>query len=86
MIDPPRKEVKDAIGICKQAASKWSWSQGDHQLTATAVGKDLSLIGDDSQRRVLTGAELENLSDQQLADIVEDVAIYARVSPEQKCV
>jgi Ca2+-transporting ATPase len=84
MIDPPRKEVKDAIGICKQAGIKVVMVTGDHQLTATAVGKDLSLIGEDCQRRVLTGAELEKLSDQQLADIVEDVAIYARVSPEHK--
>jgi Ca2+-transporting ATPase len=85
MIDPPREEVKDAICTCKKAGIDVVMVTGDHRLTAVAVAKELNLLGDgEEEKKVLTGAELEELSDEQLADMVERVVIYARVSPEHK--
>jgi Ca2+-transporting ATPase len=84
MIDPPRKEVKDAIGICKSAGIRVVMITGDHRLTATAVAKELGLLGENEEGKVLTGIDLEGMSEEQLAAKVEDVVIYARVSPEHK--
>ena len=85
MIDPPRKEVKDAIAICKSAGIRVVMITGDHKLTATAVAKELNLLGENEEEgKVLTGVELEGISDEQLAQKVENVVIYARVSPEHK--
>jgi Ca2+-transporting ATPase len=85
MIDPPRSEVKDAIAVCKQAGIRVIMITGDHKLTATAVAQELNLIGEgDPTGKVLTGAELEQMTDQQLLDVVENVSIYARVAPEHK--
>jgi P-type Ca2+ transporter type 2C len=85
MIDPPRPEVKDAIAICRKAGIRVVMITGDHKLTATAVGKELNLLDEkDLASCVLTGQELEQMSDEQLADIVERVVIYARVAPEHK--
>jgi Ca2+-transporting ATPase len=85
MIDPPRMEVKDAIALCKSAGIRVIMITGDHKLTATAVAKELNLLGEgEEQEKALTGSELEELSDEQLREIVEDIVIYARVSPEHK--
>ena len=85
MIDPPRPEVKDAIAICRKAGIRVVMITGDHKLTATAVGKELNLLDEkDLTSCVLTGQDLEQMSDEQLADIVERVVIYARVAPEHK--
>jgi Ca2+-transporting ATPase len=85
MIDPPRGEVKDAIAICKNAGIRVVMITGDHKLTATAVAKELNLLPQgDVEGKVLTGAELEVMTDAQLAAVVENVVIYARVSPEHK--
>ena len=84
MIDPPRKEVKDAIALCKSAGIRVVMITGDHKLTATAVAKELDLLGENDEGKVLTGVELEEMSEEQLAAKVEDVVIYARVSPEHK--
>jgi Ca2+-transporting ATPase len=84
MIDPPRKEVKDAIDVCKNAGIRVVMITGDHRLTATAVAKELGLLGENDEGRVLTGLDLEGMSDEQLTAKVEDVVIYARVSPEHK--
>ena len=85
MIDPPRPEVKDAIVVCKKAGIHVVMITGDHKLTATAVGKELGLLDQNtSDNQVLTGQELEKMTDEQLADVVEGVVIYARVSPEDK--
>ncbi len=85
MIDPPRPEVKDAIETCRRAGIRVVMITGDHKLTATAVAKELNLLGeDDPDGKVLTGAELELMTDEQLADVVEKVVIYARVAPEHK--
>lgn len=85
MIDPPREEVKDAIEICRRAGIRVVMVTGDHKLTAVAVAKELNLIGEDSEQgQVLTGEELEKLSDEELTKMVTGVRIYARVSPEHK--
>ncbi len=84
MIDPPRNEVKDAIALCKTAGIRVVMITGDHKLTATAVAKDLGLLGANDEGKVLTGAELEEMTDEQLLAKVEDIVIYARVSPEHK--
>ena len=85
MIDPPRSEVKDAIAICKSAGIRVVMITGDHKLTATAVAKELNLLGEgEEEGKVLTGSELEEMSDEQLKVVVENVVIYARVSPEHK--
>ncbi len=85
MIDPPRDEVKDAIYICRKAGIDVVMVTGDHKLTAVAVAKELNLLGEnDEEGKVLTGEELEKMSDEQLVEVVEKVVIYARVSPEHK--
>jgi Ca2+-transporting ATPase len=85
MIDPPREEVKDAIYICRNAGINVVMVTGDHKLTAAAVAKELNLLGENVEEgKVLTGTELDRLNDEQLTEIVENVVIYARVSPEHK--
>jgi len=85
MIDPPREEVKDAINTCKKAGINVVMVTGDHKLTAVAVAKELNLLGENEEEgKVLTGPELEKLNDEQLAEMVQGVVIYARVSPEHK--
>jgi len=85
MIDPPREEVKDAIYTCRKAGISVVMVTGDHKLTAMAVAKELNLLGENEEEgKVLTGEELETMSDEQLVTVVENVVIYARVSPEHK--
>ena len=86
MIDPPREEVKEAIYMCRKAGIKVVMVTGDHKLTAVAVAKELNLVGESEKEegRVLTGAELDKLSDEEFEKVVENVVIYARVSPEHK--
>jgi Ca2+-transporting ATPase len=85
MIDPPREEVRDAIDSCEKAGIKVVMITGDHKLTAMAVAKALNLINEnETEARVLTGEQLDKMSNEQLVDVVENVAIYARVSPEHK--
>lgn len=84
MIDPPRNEVKDAISICKDAGIRVIMITGDHKLTATAVAKELNLLGENDPEKVLTGEDLDKLSDDQLLNVVENTIIYARVAPEHK--
>jgi P-type Ca2+ transporter type 2C len=85
MLDPPRTEVKDAIEVCKKAGIRVVMITGDHKLTAIAVGKELKLLEENHvETQVLTGQELEKMTDEQLADVVEHVVIYARVAPEHK--
>jgi Ca2+-transporting ATPase len=85
MIDPPREEVKEAIYTCRKAGISVVMVTGDHKLTALAVARELNLLGENEEEgKILTGTELETLTDEQLADVVEKVVIYARVSPEHK--
>ena len=82
MMDSPRDEAKRAIQTCRNAGVKTVMITGDHKLTASVIAKQLGILGDDN--RVLTGSELDGLSDGELEDLVEDVSVYARVSPEHK--
>jgi Ca2+-transporting ATPase len=85
MIDPPREEVKDAIYLCKKAGIDVVMVTGDHKLTAIAVAKELNLLGENEyEGKVLTGEEFDKISDEKLNEMVENVVIYARVSPEHK--
>lgn len=82
MIDPPRKEVKQAIKECLDAGIKTVMITGDHVNTAEAIAKEIDLLPDGGQ--VLTGYELNKLSVEELRDRVDDVYVYARVTPEHK--
>jgi len=86
MIDPPREEVKKAIRDCHASGIRTVMVTGDHKLTAAAIARELGILGGDGQRelKALEGRELDKMSEEQLAAIVEDVAVYARVSPEHK--
>jgi len=84
MIDPPRQEVPQAIQLCKEAGIKSVMITGDHKLTAVAVAKQIGLIERDGDLNVLTGVELDKLSDEELENLVNGTAVYARVSPEHK--
>ncbi|AGB39895.1 cation-translocating P-type ATPase [Natronococcus occultus] len=80
MLDPPRPEVPDALAGCLDAGIDVVMITGDNAVTARAVGKEVGL----QSARVITGPELEKMSDEKLAEVVEDVDIFARTSPEHK--
>jgi P-type Ca2+ transporter type 2C len=82
MLDAPRPEVKIAMQKCLEAGMRPVMITGDHPLTAKAIAEELGLSRAGSQ--LLTGAELERLSQEDLENRVENTAIYARVSPEHK--
>lgn len=79
LMDPPRPEVKEAIALCRQAGIEVKMITGDHTDTAAAVAKELGLTG-----RVVTGVELNAMQAHELAEIVEDIVVFARVVPEHK--
>ncbi|MEM3027992.1 MAG: cation-translocating P-type ATPase [Candidatus Bathyarchaeia archaeon] len=82
MIDPPREEAIDANKKCQKAGIKTVMITGDHKLTAIAVAKEVGIYKEGDM--VLTGAEMNQLSDEEFEEIVEKVTVYARVSPEHK--
>ncbi|GAB7388075.1 calcium-translocating P-type ATPase, SERCA-type [Bacillaceae bacterium] len=82
MIDPPREEVKEAIRECKQAGIKTVMITGDHRKTAEAIAVQLGILTPGSC--VIDGRELNELSDEALAEQVETISVFARVSPEHK--
>lgn len=82
MIDPPRKEAIEAVQKCKLAGIKPVMITGDHKLTATAIARELNIFCEGDN--VLTGAELDRMSDSQLEDLAPSVSVYARVSPKHK--
>ena len=86
MIDPARPEVRPAIAKARHAGIKTAMVTGDYEDTAVAIAKELELLrkDDDLEKKVLSGHELDRLSDDQLAEMVNDVVVYARVSPEHK--
>ena len=81
MIDPPRPEAKSAVERCEQAGIRVVMITGDHPLTAQAVARELGLL---KTGRAITGAELEDMSDEVLERDVETIEVYARVSPAHK--
>jgi P-type Ca2+ transporter type 2C len=82
MIDPPRDEVREAIGKCRTAGIRTVMITGDHKNTAVAIARELGFFRPDS--RAITGEELDRLDDAAFAAEVERTAVYARVSPEHK--
>jgi Ca2+-transporting ATPase len=82
MIDAPRPEVFDAVRICKEAGIKPIMITGDYRLTAQAIAEELGIKEKDAL--ILTGAELNEKSNAELESLAEQVAVYARVSPEHK--
>ena len=82
MIDPPRKEAVVAVQKCRLAGIKPIMITGDHKLTAAAIAKELNIYCDGDE--VLTGAELDKMSEEQLAKVAKTVSVYARVSPKHK--
>jgi P-type Ca2+ transporter type 2C len=82
MIDPERPEARDAIALCNRAGIRAIMITGDFKETAMAIAKNLGLMKAEDQ--VMTGPELDNVSDQEMPKVVDQVAVYARVSPEHK--
>ena len=81
MMDPPRPEVKDAVVTAKTAGVRPIMITGDHPLTAMQIAKDLGITANDD---FLSGKELAKISLDELEERVEDISVYARVSPEHK--
>ena len=82
MVDPPREESAEAVKECRQAGIRPIMITGDHKVTATAIAKRIGILKDESE--ACEGAEMDSLSDQELRDFVEDISVYARVTPEHK--
>ncbi len=82
ILDPPRAEAKRAVAVAAEAGIRTVMITGDHKLTAVAIGKQLGILKEGDQ--ALTGADLDALDDEALRDVVQDVSVYARVSPEHK--
>ena len=82
MIDPPRKEVYDAVKEAKSAGIKTIMITGDHKTTASAIARDIGIMVEDDI--ALTGQELDSLTDDELDEKLEHIPVYARVSPENK--
>jgi Ca2+-transporting ATPase len=92
IIDPPRAEVRDAVRTCKNAGIRPIMITGDHPLTARYIAQDLGILTAETplsangaaQSPVITGAELDEMSDDRLREVVEFVPVFARVSPAHK--
>ncbi|MCL2387679.1 MAG: cation-translocating P-type ATPase [Defluviitaleaceae bacterium] len=82
MIDPPRTESAEAVALAREAGIKTVMITGDHKVTAAAIAKEIGIMSEGD--RAITGTELSQMSDQDLLDQVKDIAVYARVSPEDK--
>jgi Ca2+-transporting ATPase len=82
MMDPPREESMSAVADCIKAGIKPVMITGDHKITASAIAKQIGILKDESE--AMEGYELEKLSDEELKAIVENISVYARVSPEHK--
>ena len=81
IVDPPRAEARAAVATCAAAGIRAVMITGDHPLTAAYIARQLGIASHD---RILTGADLERLSNEQLAAVVDEVHVYARVSPAHK--
>lgn len=82
MIDPVRPEVVAAVEKCRQAGIRPVMITGDHIDTAVAIGRELGIVTDQSQ--AITGAQLDDISDEQLLEDITKYSVYARVQPEHK--
>ena len=85
MIDPERPEAAEAVRVAKEAGIRPIMITGDHQDTAEAIAKRLGIIDpNDTEDRVITGADLNELSDEEFQKVFKQYSVYARVSPEHK--
>jgi Ca2+-transporting ATPase len=82
MIDPPREEAIEATKVCKQVNIRPIMITGDHKLTAVAIAREIGFYKEGDM--VLTGEELEGMSDEEYENVVDKVTVYARVSPMDK--
>ena len=82
MMDPPREESKAAVAECIKAGIRPVMITGDHKITAAAIAKRIGILQDLSE--ACEGADIENMSDEQLKEFVSNISVYARVSPEHK--
>lgn len=82
MIDPPREEARIAVEQCKAAGIKPVMITGDHKITASAIAQSLGIMAADD--KVLTGSDVESMSDEELLNIAGSVSVFARVAPEHK--
>lgn len=82
MMDPPRVESKDAVTDAKRAGIKPVMITGDHKVTATAIAKQIGIFEDGDM--ALTGVELDAMTEDELAENIEKISVFARVSPENK--
>ncbi|MFZ2689134.1 MAG: cation-translocating P-type ATPase, partial [Blautia wexlerae] len=82
MMDPPREESKAAVAECIKAGIRPVMITGDHKITAAAIAKRIGILHDLSE--ACEGADIENMSDEQLKEFVPNISVYARVSPEHK--
>lgn len=82
LMDPPREEAKEAIATCKLAGIRVRMITGDHPITASAIAKELGILHEG--RLVITGPELEKMSDEDLIRKIPSIDVFARVSPEHK--
>jgi len=81
MIDPPRREVPDAVAVARAAGIRPIMITGDHPLTAIEIARQLGIL---ANGRAVTGVELESLTPEALRNVVDDVSVFARVTPEHK--
>jgi Ca2+-transporting ATPase len=81
MMDPPRKEAKEAVELCEKAGINVVMITGDNKDTAAAIASEIGIL---KGGKVLTGIDLEKMDDKEFKEIVQDVNVYARVFPEQK--
>ncbi len=79
LLDPPRAETREAIALCGQAGIQVKMITGDHKTTATAIAETLGITGS-----AVTGAEIDAMSDEALAENIESIGVFARVAPEHK--
>jgi len=82
MIDPPRPEVKEAVELCVKAGIKPVMITGDHVITASAIAKELGILTETDE--AVTGADVDLMSDDELLERARNIAVYARVTPENK--
>jgi Ca2+-transporting ATPase len=82
MLDPPRSEAVDAVKGCKDSGIRVVMITGDHAVTASAIAGMLGISTEDS--KVLTGKEIETMSDDELFNAVKDISVFARVAPQHK--
>ncbi len=82
MIDPPRPEAREAVSVCRKAGIQPVMITGDHVVTASAIAKEIGILQEGNE--AVTGAELDAMTDEELDKRVRNIAVYARVSPENK--